>query len=104
MDYRKQQRQEKHREHLRIYAFADVLFGHADLLHYLKSRLVLVALGDLLVVNDEDGGYDKHDAEHDAEEEQAAERAVKIVSCRGHAAEPEAAGGRLGGNFGSGAE
>ena len=104
MDYRKQQRQEKHREHLRIYAFADVLFGHADLLHYLKSRLVLVALGDLLVVDNKDSGKDKHDAEHDAEEEQAAERAVKIVFCRGHAAEPEAAGGRLGGNFGSGAE
>ena len=31
-------------------------------------------------------GYYKHDAEHDAEEEQAAERAVKIVLCAGVAA------------------
>ena len=48
--------QEKHGEQLGVDAAADVLLRHAHLLHDGEAALVLVALADLLVVDDGDGG------------------------------------------------
>ena len=45
---------------------------HADLLHYLESRLILIALGYLLVVDDEDRRKGEHKAEQDTDVEKSA--------------------------------
>ena len=79
MHPRQQQRNEEHGENLGIDALFDVLPGHAHLAHNGKAGLVLVALADLLVVNNQGGGGNKDNAEHDADEEQAAEGQIKVV-------------------------
>ena len=63
---------------LRIDASADLAPRHADVLHDGKACLILITLGELLVVDDEHGGEDEHDAEQDAEREHAGVVAVEV--------------------------
>ena len=74
------QRQEEHGQQLGIDAPSDVPLGHAHLLHDLEAVLILVALGHLLVVDDEHGGKEEHDAQRDAQEEQPAVGAVEVIA------------------------
>ena len=59
---------EKDREHLGVDRGADLLFRHAHLLHDGEAALVLEALGELLVVDDEGCGHDEDDAQQHAQE------------------------------------
>lgn len=68
---REGQRQHKHHEQLGTNAPLDFRLGHAHLLHDFEALHVLVALGDLLVIDNQHGGQQEHDAQHDAYEEQA---------------------------------
>lgn len=77
------ERQEKHREDLGIDASADVFPGHTHLLHNGKPGLVLVALGNLLVVDNQHRRKDEHDAQKDAQEEQSAVHAVQVSPLSG---------------------
>ena len=79
-DPSRQQRQEEHREHLGIDALANLLFGHAHLLHDFKPGLVLISLGNLLVVHNQHSGKDKHNSQQDAQEEQATIQAVEAAA------------------------
>ena len=72
MHAREQQRQEEHQQDLRVDALADLALRHAYLPQDEEARLVLVALHDLLVVEDEHGRQQEHDAEQHAQEQQAA--------------------------------
>ena len=72
------QRQIKYGEQLTIDAAADFCFGHADFLHDAEAGLILVALRNLLVIDDENRGKEKFDAENDTKAEQAAVGAEKI--------------------------
>ena len=67
-----QQRQEEHRQKLRVYAAADLGLCHTDLLHDLEPLRILIALGKLLIVDDEHRRADEHEAECNSEEEQTA--------------------------------
>ena len=78
MQPRKQQRSEKHGEHLGVDASANILPCHADLLHDGESGLILISLGDLLVVDDEGGSKEEDDAQHNANKKQAAVEHIKI--------------------------
>lgn len=53
-------------------------FGHADALHDGEAGGVLVALGELLVVEHQDGGEEEHRAEDKGEEEEAAVGGVEL--------------------------
>ena len=79
MQTRSRERQEEYREQLGIYALSYLLFRHANLLHYLKARLILIALRDLLIVNYQHRRKDEHHREHNAEIEQRAEGRIVIV-------------------------
>ena len=67
-----QQRKEEHRQKLRVYAASYLGLCHADLLHDLEPLRILIALGKLLVVDDEHRRAAEHEAECNSEEEQAA--------------------------------
>ena len=75
---RHHQRQGEHRQQLAVDAPAYVALGHAHLLHDVEPALVLIALGQLLVVDDGRRREDKHDAQHDAQEEQPAVGTVEV--------------------------
>ena len=60
MQTRSRERQEEYREQLRIYALSYLFLRHADLLHYLKARLILIALRDLLIVDYQHSRKDEH--------------------------------------------
>ena len=79
MQRRACQRQEEHRQQLRVDAAADVRRRHAHLLHDGKPGLILIALAQLLIVDDQHRRADEQHAEDDADEEQAAVGAVKLV-------------------------
>ena len=79
MQTRSRERQEEYREQLGIDALSYLFLCHADLLHYLKARLIFVTLRDLLIVDYQHSREDEHDREHDAEIEQRAEGRVIIV-------------------------
>ena len=72
MHPRKGKGQEEYGEQLGIDAAAYLILCHADLLHYLESRLILIALGYLLVVDDEDRRKGEHKAEQDTDVEKSA--------------------------------
>ncbi len=56
---------------------ADLRLGHAHLLQRAEPGLVLVALGDLLVVDDEDRGQEEQEAQENAQEEETAKEEKK---------------------------
>ena len=72
MDGRRGQRQEKLQDQLTADGLSHFPGLHADLFHDLEPLPVLVAFGDLLVVDDEDGGEQAHEAQQDAEEQEGA--------------------------------
>ena len=74
---RHEKRQIEHRQQLAVDAAPDVALGHAHLLHNVEAGLILIALGQLLVIQDRHRRKDKDDTQHDAQEEQAAVGAVK---------------------------
>ncbi len=82
---RAHQGQEEHRQQLRIDALADVFPGHAHLLHDFEALLVLIALGNLLVIDDQYRGKEEHDAQQNAQEEESAVGAVEIIAVLGYA-------------------
>ena len=61
---RKKEREEEHREKLRVYDLSYLLLRHADALHDLVAASVLIALADLLVVDDKHRRKREHEAEH----------------------------------------
>ncbi len=77
MDSRHDQGKEEHRQYLRIDAPPDIRFRHAYLLHDLKPGLILIAFRDLLIINDQHRGKNKHHAQQDSQEEQASIQAVE---------------------------
>ena len=74
------QRQHKHHEQLGADAPLDFRLCHAHLLHDLEALDILVALGNLLVVDYQHGSQQEHDAQHDANEEHASVGGVEIRS------------------------
>ena len=78
MQARKAQRQEEYHQHLRVDAAADIALRHANLAHDGKARLILVALGHLLVVDDQHRSGGKYQAQHDPQKQQPAVHAVII--------------------------
>ena len=92
MHARGNQRQEEHGQQLGVDVPSDVLLGHAHLLHDPEAVLILVALGHLLVVDNEHGGKEKHDAQRDAQEEQPAVGAIVVVAVLRAALDAEAHG------------
>lgn len=67
-----QKGQEEDGEDLGVDGPADLRLGHAHLLQRAEPGLVLVALGDLLVVDDEDRGQEEQKAQENAQEEETA--------------------------------
>ena len=55
------------------------MLRHAHLAHDGKAPLVLVALRDLLVVDDEHGGHQKDHTEEDSQEEEGAVDGVELL-------------------------
>ena len=78
MDEGSKQRQEEHHAQLGVDACADVALCHADALHDGEAGGVLVALGELLVVEHQDGGEEEHRAEDEGEKEEAAVGGVEL--------------------------
>ena len=72
MHARHHQREEEHRKHLAAHRGADFFRRHAHFLHQLKAYAVVVALGNLLVIDDHGRGHQKQQAQEDAQEEKAA--------------------------------
>lgn len=68
VDRRRDERQEEHEQHLRADGRLDLLRRHADLLHDAEAPAVVIALGDLLVVDDEHRRKQEHEPEEKAEE------------------------------------
>ena len=64
-------------QHLRADGRLDLLRRHADLLHDAEAPAVVIALGDLLVVDDEHRRKQEHEPEEKAEEQKAAVRAAQ---------------------------
>ena len=72
VDHRPDEGQEEHRPHLTADGRADLLAAHAHLLHDVEALLVLISLGNLFVIDDEDGGHQEEQPQKDAQEEQTA--------------------------------
>ena len=78
MKTRKTQRQEEYHQHLRVDAAADIALRHANLAHDGKARMILVALGHLLVIDDQHRGGGKYQTQHNSQKQQPAVHAVII--------------------------
>ncbi len=76
VDARHNQRQEEDHEYLSADGSLDLGLAHAHLLHDLELVLVVIAFRDLLVVDDQRRGKGEHDAQEDAQEQEAAHQAV----------------------------
>ena len=79
MKHRRGKGQQEHRKHLGIDALVNILAGHAHLLHNLKPGLILIALRNLLVVDNQHGCQQEHNGQNDAKEEDSAEGSVKVI-------------------------
>lgn len=66
MKSRCQQRQEKYQQNLPPDGQGHLSGAHAYLLHDLVAPLVLIALGHLLIVNDEHGGQQEQQAQENS--------------------------------------
>ena len=71
MNASRNQRQEENGKHLRIDTLADIALRHTHLLHDLKPTLIFIALGDLLIVDDQHGGEQEHNTQDQTQHEQA---------------------------------
>lgn len=74
-----QKGQEEDGEDLGVDGLADLCLGHAHLLQGAEPGLVFIALGDLLVVDDESRGQKEQEAQENAQEEQTAEEGEEIL-------------------------
>ena len=72
MDDRSGQGEKEHGPHLAPDGGAHLLLAHANLLHDGKALLVLVAFGNLLIVDDEHRGHQEEEAQEKAQEQQTA--------------------------------
>ena len=71
MHPRHHQRQEKYQQHLAVNGAFHLPAAHAHLLHDLKPRPILVALGDLLVIHDQHRGKQAHQSQDNAQKQQS---------------------------------
>lgn len=78
MKSRCQQRQEKHQQNLPPDGQGHLSGAHAYLLHDLVAPLVLIALGHLLIVNDEHGGQQEQQAQENSQKQEAAAHGIKF--------------------------
>ena len=91
MQPRRQQGQEEHQQDLSPDGGAHLPAAHAYLLHDLIAALILIALGDLLVVDDEHRGHQEQQSQEDAQEQEAAVHCVEFLRhllAAGHAVSP----------------
>ena len=79
MDPRHHQRRKEHDQNLHIDAAADLPLFQAHLPHDAKAFPVLVALGDLLVVDNQHRGHQEHKAQKHPKEEEAAVHGVEVL-------------------------
>lgn len=54
MNYGCNERQEKYGEHLGMDTLFDLFFAHSDILHYYITLLIVIALGNLFIINYQD--------------------------------------------------
>ena len=78
MKSRCQQRQEKYQQNLPPDGQGHLSGAHAYLLHDLVAPLVLIALGHLLIVNDEHGGQQEQQAQENSQKQEAAVHGIKF--------------------------
>ena len=72
MDARRHQGQEEHQQHLTADGGADLPGTHAHLLHDAEPVVILIALADLFVVDDQHRGHQEQAPQEDAKEQEAA--------------------------------
>ena len=75
--------EQEHGQDLTAHRSGNELFVHAHLLKDLKPGPVVVALDDLLVVDDEHRGHQEQDAQQDTEEQEAAVEGVDHLQVAG---------------------
>ena len=80
MDQRRRQRQEEHHQNLRMNAAADFSLAQTYLPHDAEALPILVALGNLLVVDDQDHRHDEQRAEEQTHEQQPAVKLGQLLS------------------------
>ena len=71
--------QEEDCQHLALNRAADFFKTHADFLHDGVTCSVLIAFGNLFVVNDEDGCHNKQEADKNTNEEKASVKCIIVV-------------------------
>ena len=54
MNYGCNERQEKYGKHLGMDTLFDLFFAHSDILHYYITLLIVIALGNLFIINYQD--------------------------------------------------
>ncbi len=79
MDPRRPQGQEEHQQDLAVNRGPDLLLRHAHLAADVVAPLVLIAFGDLLVVDDEDGGHEEEDAKEHPQEQKATVHGIELL-------------------------
>ena len=77
----RQQGKKEYDQYLRSDRLYNLRQAHADILHDLKTLLILISLRDLLVVDDKDCLHKEQCTQEDAEEEQSAINGECFVSC-----------------------
>ena len=78
MKSRCQQRQEKYQQNLPPDGQGHLSGAHAYLLHDLVAPLVLIALGHLLIVNDEHSVQQEQQAQENSQKQEAAVHGIKF--------------------------
>ena len=79
MNSRRRQGQEELQRHLTSDGLFDLLRLHADLLHDLKALPILVALGDLLVIDDQNGREQADKTQQDPKEQEGTVHIQDVV-------------------------
>ena len=73
-----EQRQEKHQQYLFVDGAFDLFLAHAHLLHDAEPVVILIALADLFVVDDQHRGHQEQAPQEDAKEQEAAVHGVPL--------------------------
>ena len=74
-----QKRQEKYQQDLAADGSTHFVTAHAYFLHDLETLPILVAFGDLLIVNDQCCGEQEHKSKDQPKEQESAIHTVKVV-------------------------